>query len=122
MAIIVLAIGRALLLLISYKNRKICKIYFYYEQLIALCSSLMPTGLDLVNFGELSLLECYKNFSFFYFKLWPCIISSMITQSLAFGLHIYIHNLSFELEEAFIVIVTLLQLLFAQLAINIIIV
>lgn len=38
--------GRLVLILISIKKLQVCKVYFYYEQVLFLCSMAMPLGID----------------------------------------------------------------------------
>ena len=43
---ITFTLGRIILVLISIKNLRVCKLYFYYEQIVFLSSLLMPIGMS----------------------------------------------------------------------------
>ena len=75
---IVFTIGRLILILISVKHLRICKIYFYYEQILFLCSIAMPLGMTADMQNDMSLVENQKNFSYFYYDLWPSLICTLI--------------------------------------------
>ena len=80
---ITFTLGRIILVLISIKNLRVCKLYFYYEQIVFLSSLLMPIGMSAEDQNELNLVGNLRNFSYFYFDLWPCVICTMLTQNLA---------------------------------------
>ena len=75
---IVFTIGRLILILISVKHLRICKIYFYYEQVLFLCYLAMPLGMTADMQNDMSLVENEKNFSYFYYDLWPSLICTLI--------------------------------------------
>ena len=54
---IVFTIGRLILILISIKHLRICKIYFYYEQILFLCYLAMPLGMTADMQNDMSLVE-----------------------------------------------------------------
>ena len=78
--IIIHTLGRVILMLISFKYLRICKMYFYYELLYMLFETLLPpTALSAYYNRLLILHRSYENFSYFYFDLWPSVSCSLIT-------------------------------------------
>ena len=79
---ITLTLGRLVLLLLSIKNPRISKTYFYYEQVLFLCSAAMPLGLPADAQNDVDFAELQVNFAMFFFDVWPCLICSLVSQVL----------------------------------------
>ena len=77
---IIHTIGRVILMLVSFKYLKICKVYFYYELLYTLFELLIPPSVLSAYYNRNFILQrSYENFSYFYFDLWPSLGCSLAT-------------------------------------------
>ena len=76
MAIIFMTIGRAILLLISFKKISICKVYIYYQVIYILLELCLPR-----NHGDMQLKLMLDNnvmsFLLLYFDFWPNCIAML---------------------------------------------
>ena len=79
---ITLTLGRFVLLLLSIKNLRISKTYFYYEHVLFLCSAAMPLGLPADAQNDVDFAALQVNFAMFFFDVWPCLVCSLVSQVL----------------------------------------
>ena len=118
---IVFTVGRLILILISIKHLRICKIYFYYEQVLFLCSLAMPLGMRADDHNYVNMLENQKNFALFYFDLWPCLICSLIGQAITPVFRWINYNEDgFDAKVVYMTLMVMVQLLLGCLIIHMI--
>ena len=91
------------------KNLKVCKMYYYYEQLIFLSSMLMPLGWTADFQNDWNLIENQMNFTYFYFDLWPSLLCSMVTQLLTPVSRMLVYEEEIDSSVMFMTLLTILQ-------------
>ena len=77
-ALITMSMGRILLMVVSYKNIKICRVYIYYQILYLSLEWLLPR-----DYGEMQtnvmLSGNVMNFICLYYDFWPSCIWMLVT-------------------------------------------
>ena len=89
MALIFMTLGRAVLLLISFKRLSICKVYIYYQVVYVLLELFLPR-----DHGDMQLKVMMDNnlmsFLLLYFDFWPSCIAMLSPQVFVVIINSYI--------------------------------
>ena len=85
-------LGRIVLLAISYKKPRVCRMYFFYELMMMMIDQCLPRDINLETLNFLLLLLTTLNFFSMAYDYWPNLVACSISQVIFTAIRASVYN------------------------------